>query len=182
VEKPKPTKSEAAAAWTRQTLNKLDLSQVRNAKQRFQDFSNSDRAVQAQEWVRSLPQSTIYCAWALMVLLYLSFCHCCRLICKRAGKPAGPLVWLPVLKIFPLLRAAGMSAWWFLSFFALVGFVIVPVIWPFKIAKACGKGPAVGLFMLLPVLNILAFLYLAFSGGGARKEVRPIQGMSLKTA
>ena len=56
----------------------------------------------------------------VLLLLYLFHCYCCMLICRKTGKPPGVLVWLPVLQLFPLLRAAGMSAWWFLACFVPV--------------------------------------------------------------
>jgi hypothetical protein len=39
------------------------------------------------------------------------------------------------------------------------------VLWPLKIAKARGKSVWVGVLLLLPVTNLFAFLYLAFSDG-----------------
>jgi uncharacterized membrane protein len=42
---------------------------------------------------------------------------------------------------------------------------IAYIAWCFKIAKAREKSPVVGVFLLLPVTNIFAFLYLAFSAG-----------------
>lgn len=44
----------------------------------------------------------------------------------------------------------------------LVGWII----WCFKISKARGKSPIVGFFMLLPIANLLALMYLTFSRGG----------------
>jgi hypothetical protein len=43
------------------------------------------------------------------------------------------------------------------------------IIWCFKISSARGKSPLVGVMLLLPGLNVLALLYLAFSGGVERK-------------
>ena len=64
--------------------------------------------------------------------------------------------------------------------------LIVMVVWFFKIAKARGKSAWVGLFLLLPVTNLFAFLYLAFSDGSSEKEekvvVRRVQVMTLETA
>lgn len=39
------------------------------------------------------------------------------------------------------------------------------IVWGFKIAIARGKSPILGVALLLPVVNVLAFLYLAFSSG-----------------
>jgi hypothetical protein len=98
--------------------------------------------------------------------VYLFFCFCCRQICVKVGQKGSPLIWIPVLQAFPLLRAAGIPRWWFFaSFIPPIG-LIVSVWWSFKIAAARSKSWVVGLLLLLPVTNLLAFLYLAFSGVG----------------
>ena len=73
------------------------------------------------------------------------------------------LVWLPLFKQIPLLRAAGISPGWFLAILIPPVYFIVYIVWSFKIARARGKSPFVGLLLLLPVLNVLAFLYLALA-------------------
>ena len=92
------------------------------------------------------------------------------LICRKTGNPPGILVWLPVLQLFPLLRAAGMSGWWFLAFFVPVLNLVPRFFGRFKIAKARGKSVWVGVLLLLPVTNLFAFLYLAFSNGASAEE------------
>jgi apolipoprotein N-acyltransferase len=67
--------------------------------------------------------------------------------------------------VFPLLRAAGISGWWVLAFFVPVLNLVPLVLWPLKIAKARGKSVWVGVLLLVPVINLFAFLYLAFSDG-----------------
>jgi hypothetical protein len=54
---------------------------------------------------------------------------------------------------------------------------------PLKIAKARGKSAWVGVLLLLPVVNVFAFLYLAFSNGasGADDEGSEPKVMSLQT-
>ena len=129
------------------------------------------------------------------VVLYLFVCLCFGLICAKAGKPSPWLVWIPILQIFPLIRAARMSPVWFvlmllylllpvvllwvggggnlsgqilgpygiifalLSLLNLIGWII----WSFKICCARGKNMLLGIFLLLPLTNLLALIYLAFS-------------------
>jgi len=51
-----------------------------------------------------------------------------------------------------------------IAFFASLALVVgLRVVWGFKIAYARGKSPVIGVMLLLPVLDSLAFLYLAFS-------------------
>lgn len=119
---------------------------------------------------------------AVMALLYLFFCFCLKLICRNAGEPAGVLIWFPFLQMFPLLRAAKMPAWHFLLFLVPLVNIGMQIWWSFRIAKACGKSNLVAVALILPVLNLLAFLYLAFSPGqpeepGADKPVR-LEGLA----
>src|SRR6266852_9360255 len=73
---------------------------------------------EAQERIRTLDPNLRTGILAGAVVGYLFFCFCCMLICKKTSNEPGILVWLPVLQIFPLLRAAGMSGWWFFLFLA----------------------------------------------------------------
>jgi hypothetical protein len=102
--------------------------------------------------------------------IYLFFCYCCLLICTKSGAEPGILIWVPVLQLLPLLRAARMSGWWFLLWLVPVVNVIAQVIWCFKIATARGKGVFTAILLLLPLTSIFAFLYLAFSGGSASES------------
>lgn len=107
---------------------------------------------------------------AVLILSYLSFSSLCRSICVKVAAPPKellPLVWLPLLKQIPLLKAAGMSPWWILTNFVPGLFLITYIVWGFKVSQARGKNPAVGVLLLLPILNIFAFLYLAMSSGVA---------------
>jgi hypothetical protein len=109
-----------------------------------------------------------------MVAAYFFISFCFYLIVKRTGNQPGIMVWLPVLQMFPLLKAAGMPAWWFLMLFLPVLNLVACVMWSFKIAQACGKSAWVGLMLLLPFTNFIALLYLAFSGSGQSPvEVEP---------
>ncbi len=111
------------------------------------------------------------------VILYLFCSYCCHLICIKSKKAPSFLVWLPVLKWIPLLRAAEMSAWWLLSFFLPVA----PIVWTFKIAKARGMGLWIPIFLILPVTSPLAFLYLAFAREAPAPDGAKYRSMALQT-
>jgi len=106
-------------------------------------------------------------------VLYLLFCYCNMLICQKVGQQPGVLVWLPVLQTFPMLKAAGMSRWWFLL-------LLIPVInlaalgvfvcWCVKICRARAKSSWLALLLFLPPTSPFAFMYLAFADGGAGKD------------
>ena len=100
-------------------------------------------------------------------LIYLFGCFCLKSICEKAGYEPGALIWLPILQMIPMFRAAGMSAWWVLACFVPLLNLVATILWCFKIAKARGKGVLVAIALLLPALNLFAILYLAFSEGSA---------------
>jgi len=118
---------------------------------------------ETKEYLNSLGPQAVYAAGGCVLLLYLFFCWCCALICQKARYKNTALVWFPLLKQIPLLRAADMNPWWILANLFPPVFAIVYIVWAFKIAKARGRGVLTGFLLLLPVLNVFAFLYLAFS-------------------
>jgi len=184
VPPPPPKTNTPPAVVVQQTLAKMETPEVKQIKADSLQWVNEQFSrynLKAPEMTPKLLQ-IIAAAW---FALYLFFCYCCMKICQKAGSQPGILVWLPVFQVIPLLRAAQMSAWWFLvlfspsisvalvlsntygariAFFASLALVVgLRVVWGFKIAYARGKSPVIGVMLLLPVLDSLAFLYLAFS-------------------
>ena len=120
---------------------------------------------EGKEALKQVKPLIIQCVLGGLAVLYLLFCNCCRLLCRRAGHPANFLIWLPVLKQFPLLKAAGMKGWWFLTHLLPPLPVLAYILWCFKITKVRSKTPLTAWMLLLPVTNLFAFLYLAFTQG-----------------
>jgi hypothetical protein len=123
----------------------------------------------------SLPQHILAAIAAGVVAFYLFTCYCLALICRNAGTQPGFAIWLPVLQLFPLLRAAKMSGWIFLISF-------IPLVWLWwclRIAKACGKSNLIGILLFIPGPSLLAFLYLAFSKGNTETEMTEPQVVKL---
>lgn len=128
----------------------------------------SDTALKEQlAQIKATPQ-LLYGILAGLVFGYLLYCLCLQKVCVNAGSKPGLLVWLPILQIFPLLRAAKMPVWWIIVFCVPLLNIFAHLLWCARIARACGKGFFSALMLFLPVTNILALLYLAFSGGGER--------------
>jgi ABC-type uncharacterized transport system permease subunit len=78
-----------------------------------------------------------------------------------------------------------MAPVWVLAFLIPLLNLVAQVVWSFKIAKARGKNAGWAILLLLPVTNILAFLYLAFSSGGQSSKTeqrRSAPIMTLETA
>jgi hypothetical protein len=159
-----------------QVLEKLDSNpQVQEVHEMI-----NDEAQPFLDAVGQVPDTYLYGFVGALGFVYLTWSLCCRQICKNAGQQPSALIWLPILKQFPMLKAAGMSKWWFLL--NLVGlFSIRQIAWCFKIARALGKSAFVGFLLILPVTNVLAFFYLVFFGGpksakGAPPKIITLQG------
>lgn len=173
----RPPTSKAPTALLKKEFAKVDLAKIRQ-------FAETWRG----QGLRSFPMlaaprpSTLIILLAAVVLFYVFFCHCCSLICQKAGTRPGPMVWLPALQLFPLLRAAHISPWWFLAWMVpllnILGYILLSV----KLVEARGKNVWVVLLLLLPVTSFFAFLYLAFSDPVARKETPVVEIMTLDAA
>jgi hypothetical protein len=100
-----------------------------------------------------------------LFVVYLFVCYCLKLICQKTGHEPGILIWLPILQMLPLFRAAGMPGWWLLGLFVPVVNLVVQIVWCFKIVRARGKSVWAAIGLLLPVTNLASLLYLAFSDG-----------------
>lgn len=117
------------------------------------------------------PSLTVLLAvFGLLLGVYLFTCYCLKLICEKTGNEPGLMVWLPILQMFPMLRAAGMSGLWCLAFLVPVLNLVAQIFWCFKIVQARGKSVWVAIGLLLPITNLIAFLYLAFSNGGEEEK------------
>jgi len=100
---------------------------------------------------------------ACIALGYLVFCSCAFLLCKKTGNEPGILIWFPILQLFPLLRAAGMSGWWFLAVFIPVLNIVAWLGWCVNIVIQRRKSLWWALLLILPITNVSAFLYLALA-------------------
>ncbi len=116
----------------------------------------------------------VWVALSIVGLSYLFFCYCNKMICCRAHTAPGFLVWVPVLQIIPLLRAARMPRIWFIAFLVPVVNLLAQLVWYVKIVRARGKSPLLVLWLVLPFTSPFAFLYLAFSQPAPIKIARNI--------
>jgi len=104
-----------------------------------------------------------YADLAGIAVAYLLFCCCARLLCIKTGIEPGILIWFPILQMLPLLRAAGMSGWWFLALFVPVLNLVAWLGWCVNIVITRRKSLWWALLLILPVTNVTAFLYLALA-------------------
>jgi hypothetical protein len=177
LEPPKPTPSESIKSKV------ADLGRL-EADPRVQAAEAEVMARFAQA-VEQFDPRVFYGLIAAIILSYLSFSSLCRSICmKVAGPPKEliPLIWFPLLKQVPLLKAAGMSPVWILTNLIPGLFLVTYIVWSFKITKARGKNVAVAVLLLLPVTNLFAFLYLAMSGDTTNEEPKNRNVISLQSS
>ena len=164
-----------AVVWAKREIAKINTPQVRKLGEQLEQKWRGQAAAKLSA-MHLAGLTLVFAVVGVVLLLHLFQCYCLMLICRKTGKPPGILVWLPVLQVFPMLRAAGMSGWWFLGLLVPVLNLVASVLWCLNIAKARGKSVWVGVLLLLPVTNVFAFLYLAFSNGapaGEKEEPEP---------
>ena len=95
--------------------------------------------------------------------IYILFSLAAVKICRKTTVRPGLWVWLPGFEWISLLKAAGMSPWNFIWLLIPPINLIVMAVWCFKICRTRHKNPALGFLLLIPVINIPAYFYLAFS-------------------
>jgi hypothetical protein len=164
----KPPLSDTARAWAKQGATHLNRPEIKQMQAKLQQAWQF-----ARQQLLSVKPALIIGVAAGLLTLYLFFCYCCKMICQKTGKAPGALVWLPVLKMLPMLQAASMSRWWFVLCLIPVLNLVAYVTWCFKIVHARGKTLPLAILLLLPVGNALAFLVLAFSDGSPRNSQEP---------
>ena len=173
-EAPKLPAAENAKFIAKQALAKVQ-SQVQSPAVKAAEAKVAD--AWRQNIADRLPPSSAFTpqvvglVFGTLLLVHLFLCICSRSICVKTGNEPGFLIWLPVFQIFPLLRAAGMSGWWFLLCIIPVVNVLPGVIWAVKIVNARSLNSLVTIMLLLPGLNIIGFFILAFAPAPPPKQV-----------
>jgi hypothetical protein len=139
------------------------------------------------ESIEQLDEQIAFAILGGLTSVYLLFSFLCRLICVKTGNPPSALIWLPFFKQIPLLKAAGMSPWWILTNFLPGVSLILYIAWCFNITHARAKHVIVALLLVLPVINLFAFLYLALAdarspGQAANRNVISLRSTSQRRA
>lgn len=178
----KSSDGSAAGAWAKQTISKLETPQVKAVQASLQQTLGR-KGLTAEQLRSVLDPRLVVAIVGIFLISYIFYCYCSMLICQKTGNAPGVLIWLPLVQIIPMLRAARMSPLWFLALWVPVLNLVTHIVWSFRIVQARGKSGWVTLFLVLPVTNIFAFCYLAFSDTPKQKKSdRRIQLMALETA
>jgi len=104
--------------------------------------------------------------WGLLLIILAAYAYIAFSIQTIAGKTNTAnawMAWIPILNIWLLCEIGGRPGWWVvLMFIPLVNIVIATMIWG-AVSEARGKASWLGIFILLPILNLFLPGYLAFS-------------------
>ncbi len=166
---PRVPVTNAAVAWVRSHVPAVEMPDLQQARQ-YLPPTLEERLPEEFNPKELLAPKVLAIILGSALALHLLFSLVLASICRNAGVDKAALIWVPVLQLIPLFKAAQMSPWWFLGLFVPLLNVVAIVMWSFGIAKACGKSAVVALLLLLPGVNLLALLYLAFSGGAKAKS------------
>ena len=175
-------KTNTPAVWAKNTLARVETPEIKKLETQVSSFWRGVPALSGVN-IPPLNRNTLLIAGLGLLALFLFHCYCCSLICKKSGSEPGPLVWVPVFQLFPLLKAATMSPWWFVGFLVPGVNLIAQVLWSVNITRARGKALIVALLLIFPLSSPFAALFLAFSGSNQeRKEPRRVAIMTLEAA
>jgi hypothetical protein len=124
----------------------------------------------------------------LALILQLVFCYALQTIADKEGVPATWLAWVPLLQIYPLIRSGGSPFSQFLLLLvagiaaciasAAIGplGLLLALVWGvcmlvyfgrlfWTTAENRGVSGWIGLLAFLPLVNLFAYLYIAFHDG-----------------
>jgi hypothetical protein len=192
---------EAVVEEVEATLQARATLLARSARTRLENEARAlgFRPADFEQSIARLPREALLGIAGAIALLYLLRCWCFLRICQRSTGRGSILVFLPLLRWFPLAEAARMSRHWVavpvfgllmlqlppvlpqlpwvpLAYLAVVGTlglvtVILFVVWCVRICKVLQHSAFVSFLLLLPVLDWFALLYLACSGGKAEVKI-----------
>ena len=161
----KPVAEKKSVFSGNKDITKLANAKIADVKQFATDWrqNGKERMKEKLDQLKAGDRSVLYTLIAIVGFTHLLVSALFWQICRKTHISPGPLVWLPVFQLIPLLRAANMQwFWFFLSFIPGLNLIAV-IVWCVNIVKSRGKSPVCTFFLLFPVTSLLAFLYLAFS-------------------
>jgi hypothetical protein len=166
------------AQLTQMTQN-LKFSKVKDFVDGWRQ-NQKEKMAEVKSFIAANPKP-ICIALGSIAGLYILLATCFWLICRKTHNAPGPLVWVPILQLIPLLRAANMPRVWFFAYFVPLLNIIALIVWCIKIVKSRGKSPWVAFLLVLPLTSFFAFLYLAFSRS-APVQMETHELLALETA
>src|SRR4051812_21733280 len=115
-----------------------------------------------QDYTQELPGGTgVWLVCGLLLYAYVSFCI--QTIANKTGTANAWFAWLPILNLVLLLQVAKKPWWWvILMFIPIVNIIIMILMW-IGVCEARGKPGLLTIALILPLVNLFAIGYLAFS-------------------
>lgn len=114
----------------------------------------------------------------LLILPYIYMAITLQMIATKTGTENAWLAWIPIFSLYLECKIAGKPGWWLLlriltAFIPFAGPIITSIItiivW-MGISEARSKPTWIGIFSIIPLLNLFMFGYLAFSKGDSLAE------------
>ncbi len=97
--------------------------------------------------------------FTIAIYLYCSFCQ--FYMAKKVGHSSPWWAFIPFLNLYQIVQMASKQWWWFLLFFVpFINIATWPMAWV-EVAKARNKPAIWGVFMLIPILNLISYAVLA---------------------
>jgi len=94
--------------------------------------------------------------------LYVLVSFCLHIIARKTDTSSAWLAWIPIVNLYLLCTIAGQSGWWFFLFFIpIVNIIVYIYIW-MNIAETCNRPTWLGIFMIIPGVNLVILGVLAF--------------------
>ena len=112
--------------------------------------------------------------WAFILGVYLFFGYTQYKIAQKCNcRDEAWWSFIPVLNVILQLKMAEKPNWWFfLYLIPIVNLFVIFSVW-IEIAKNAGHSTMWGVFAVLPFLNIIALIVMAFTGDAPQRH-RPM--------
>lgn len=110
------------------------------------------------------PAAALFGLLGVALVLHVFYSVCMRKICQKTKTEPGGVIWIPILQLIPLHRAAGISPGLVLLYFIPLIGAFVFIYWCVKICRALEKSAGLVVLIFIPILNLFFIPYLAFSG------------------
>jgi len=118
-----------------------------------------------------LPFIVVGAGLFLFLLSYAYFAYCLQVVAQKTGIANGWFAWVPIMNIVLICDIAGRPRWWtalvfgagVVPFIGVLASAVVFTILAWEMCLKRGKPGWLGILMVLPVVQFVAWGYLAFS-------------------
>ncbi len=160
---------EALGERSRELGDKFSVDNVKGL------LKGADLPAVREALAKAQPSRIARVGWVALALALLGYGYvalCLQLIARKTGIRHGWMAWVPILNAFLTVRLGGRSLWWLAPLIVTyvvnqrIGSVVVlafGLVVCLGIAEGRNKPFWVGLLLCVPIVNILALGYLAFS-------------------